>query len=66
LAHQVHGAIGATVEYPLHLLTRSIWAWREDFGSEAEWSRLLGRWAAARGGSELWPRMATIGEAQHD
>ncbi|WP_186526218.1 acyl-CoA dehydrogenase family protein [Leekyejoonella antrihumi] len=27
LAHQLHGAMGVTEEYPLHRLTRRIWAW---------------------------------------
>jgi acyl-CoA dehydrogenase len=42
LGHQVHGAIGFTDEYDLHLYTKRIWAWREEFGNEAEWSELVG------------------------
>lgn len=41
--HQVHGAIGTTREYPLHFLTSRLAAWRDDFGDEGYWSRLLGR-----------------------
>jgi acyl-CoA dehydrogenase len=40
-AHQVHGAIGVTREYSLTVLTRRLWAWRDEFGSEAEWSRRI-------------------------
>ncbi|HEY6761237.1 MAG TPA: acyl-CoA dehydrogenase family protein [Baekduia sp.] len=40
-AHQVHGAIGMTREYSLTVLTRRLWAWRDEFGSEAEWSRRI-------------------------
>jgi alkylation response protein AidB-like acyl-CoA dehydrogenase len=50
-AHQVHGAMGVTKEYPLSALTRRLWCWRAEFGSEAEWSRLLGSQAwRAKGG----------------
>lgn len=41
-AHGVHGAMGTTAEYPLHLWTRRLHEWRMDFGSEACWQRLLG------------------------
>jgi acyl-CoA dehydrogenase len=43
IAHQLHGAIGITDEYELHLFTRRLWAWRDEFGSETEWSIALGR-----------------------
>lgn len=52
-AHQVHGAIGITKEHALHLLTRRLWAWREDYGSEQTWSRELGAWLQAQPGG-LW------------
>jgi acyl-CoA dehydrogenase len=42
LAHQVHGAIGFTQEYKLHHLTRRLWSWRDEAGSELHWSRVLG------------------------
>ena len=42
LAHQVHGAIGTTREYPLHLFTRRVWSWMDEFGSGAWWSAQLG------------------------
>ncbi len=61
LAHQVHGAIGATAEHPLNLLTRRISAWQDDFGSDVEWATILGARAAARGGSGLWANLALIG-----
>lgn len=60
IAHQVHGAIGVTEEHPLHLFTRRIWAWREDFGSDLEWSTRLGRQVASAGSSGLWPSLARI------
>ncbi len=41
-AHAVHGAMGITAEYPLHLWTRRLHEWRMDFGSEAMWQKLIG------------------------
>ncbi len=48
-AHQVHGAIGMTQEYPLHHFTRRLWAWRNEWGTERQWSGSLGREVVARG-----------------
>jgi acyl-CoA dehydrogenase len=49
--HQVHGAIGVTKEYSLSVLTRRLWSWRDEFGTEAEWSRRVGEeaWRASGG-----------------
>jgi len=55
LAHQVHGAIGVTDEYTLHYLTRRLWQWRADYGSEHEWGRRIGRTVQHAGGAGLWP-----------
>jgi acyl-CoA dehydrogenase len=54
LAHQVHGAIGFTQEYRLHHLTRRCWSWRDEAGTELEWSRVLGAGLVAGGGDALW------------
>lgn len=58
IAHQVHGAIGYTAEHPLHRLTLRALAWREDFGTETDWSVAIGRAVAARGADALWPLLA--------
>lgn len=58
LAHQIHGAIGMTHEYPLHVWTRRLWAWREEFGAEAHWAGELGRSLLADGQDRFWPRIA--------
>lgn len=55
IAHQVHGAIGFTREHLLHFLTMRLWSWRDEFGNEAEWARLVGRRTVAAGGGGLWP-----------
>jgi len=54
IAHQVHGAIGFTQEYPLNRLTRRLWSWRDEFGNEAHWARVLGGAVAAAGAERLW------------
>ena len=54
LAHQLHGAIGVTAEYPLHRFTKRLWAWRDADTTEHEWSVLLGERAAAGGEAVLW------------
>ena len=56
LAHQVHGAIGFTQEHKLHHLTRRLWSWRDEAGSELHWSRVLGAGLLADG-----PRRALAG-----
>lgn len=55
IAHQVHGAIGFTIEHVLHRFSRRLWSWRDDFGSESEWAVRLGALIAAKGGDEVWP-----------
>jgi len=58
IAHQVHGAIGFSTEHPLHLYTKRLWAWRDDFGSESAWAVRLGAHVARRGADALWPMLA--------
>ncbi len=58
IAHQVFGAIGFTDEHSLHYLTRRLWQWRSDAGSEFWWSERLGRKAITAGGDGLWPSIA--------
>jgi len=54
-AHQVHGAIGFTDEHQLRHLTRRLWSWRDEFGTERFWAEALGRTAAEAGPDGLWP-----------
>ena len=57
LAHQIHGAIGFTQEHSLHLYTRRLWAWREEYGNAAEWSQWLGNEMASLGSYGFWQRI---------
>jgi acyl-CoA dehydrogenase len=59
IAHQVHGAIGFTMEHILHRYSLRALAWRDDFGSESHWAVELGKLVAARGADELWPLVAS-------
>jgi acyl-CoA dehydrogenase len=59
IAHQVHGAIGFTLEHILHRYSLRALAWRDDFGSESYWADELAKRVAARGADELWPLVAS-------
>lgn len=41
--HQVHGAIGTTIEHRLHLVTRPLLAWRGEFGGARYWDERIAR-----------------------
>lgn len=63
IAHQVHGAMGASFEYSLHLLTRRLWSWRDEYGNEAFWAAELGRalaHAAGAGPGGVWAALTAV------
>lgn len=57
IAHQTHGAIGFTYEYPLNFATRRMWAWRAEAGSSSEWADVLGRAFIAGRSDKFWPHL---------
>lgn len=59
IAHQVHGAIGFSMEHVLHRYTLRALGWRDDFGHESYWATELGKFVANRGADELWPLVAS-------
>jgi acyl-CoA dehydrogenase len=59
IAHQVHGAIGFSMEHILHRYTLRALSWRDDFGHESYWATELGKFVAARGADDLWPLVAS-------
>lgn len=63
LAHQVHGAIGFTLEHSLHRLTRRLTGWRSEFGGDRFWAERLGRRVAQLGPEGLWPELARRSDA---
>ena len=64
IAHQVHAAIGFTIEYPLHRYTRMLAQWRSAFGSESYWAERIGTFAAPLGGAGLWHEITRRGDSQ--
>ena len=62
IAHQMHGAIGFTADYPLHRFTTALMRWRSDGGNDAHWARVLGEQVVALGGAGLWAEMTARGE----
>ena len=59
--HQVHGAMGFTHEHRLHHFTRRLWAWRDEWGNEAHWQRILGANLVSLGADKVWSYIATRG-----
>ena len=62
IAHQMHGAIGFTADYPLHRFTTALMRWRSEGGNDAHWARVLGEQAVAFGGAGLWAEMTARGD----
>ena len=60
IAHQVHGAMGYTMEHTLNHRTRRLWNWREEYGNEREWQALVGRYFADQGADKLWGAMTAL------
>jgi acyl-CoA dehydrogenase len=60
-AHQAHGAMGMTQEYPLHFLTRRLWAWTREYGTGTQSADELGAIVADAGADALWPAIASGG-----
>lgn len=54
IAHQVHGAMGYTLEHALNHRSRRLWSWRDEYGSEPEWQRRVGEAFLAGGADQLW------------
>lgn len=55
-AHQVHGAIGTTIEHRLHEYTRAALAWRSESGSVRYWDERIAELAADSG--DVWNLIA--------
>lgn len=53
-AHQVHGAIGTTLEHRLHEFTRAALAWRSEFGSVGYWDDQVTDAAMYASAGGLW------------
>jgi acyl-CoA dehydrogenase len=58
IAHQLHGAIGTTEEYPLHRFTQRLWAWRDFDRTSRDWATMVGRDALRGGEQSIWVEMS--------
>jgi acyl-CoA dehydrogenase len=54
LAHQLHGAMGVTSEYPLQRFTRRLWSLRDADLCERDWSAILAEASFAGGEPTVW------------
>ena len=54
LAHQLHGAMGITIEYPLQRFTRRLWSDRDADQTEREWAAVLAEAALTGGETSVW------------
>ncbi len=54
ISHQVLGAIGFTAEHRLHLFTRALAVWRDEFGSDRYWQQRLGAEVIGKHADDLW------------
>jgi acyl-CoA dehydrogenase len=61
IAHQVHGAMGYTLEHGLNLRTRRLWCWRDEYGNELHWQQRIGEYVVTRGADELWSLIIAAG-----
>jgi alkylation response protein AidB-like acyl-CoA dehydrogenase len=52
IAHQLHGAIGVTIEHPLWLATMRARSWADEFGTTGRYAKRLGRIALS--GDDPW------------
>lgn len=63
IAHQLHGAIGVTHEHQLRHFTTRLWSWRDEFGTQASWTRTLGTRLTERGASGFMDWLTAAPEA---
>lgn len=61
VAHQLHGAIGVTIEHPLWSCTNRARSWVDEFGSTGHHAGRLGRIALGDHRGERWDTLVTGG-----
>lgn len=60
IAHQLHGALGITLEYRLHPVTRTLWALRDVDLPEDHWATRLGTVVLEGGETALWDDLTAV------
>jgi acyl-CoA dehydrogenase len=63
ISHQVHGAIGFSLEYALNSRTRRLMAWRDDYGSVLYWRHALASRFATLNRETFWFGVSDAGLA---
>ncbi|QIE45961.1 acyl-CoA/acyl-ACP dehydrogenase [Pseudohalocynthiibacter aestuariivivens] len=58
--HQCFGAMGFTRECLLHVFTRRLWCWREEFGSERYWYGKVGEKIRKEASDDIWSFVADM------
>jgi acyl-CoA dehydrogenase len=66
IAHQCHGAIGITREYPLQRSTRLLWSWRGEFGNDQYWAQWLGEHVRSCARNGLWPMLTGRSDSERE
>lgn len=61
IAHQVHGAMGYTMEHSLNHRTRRLWSWRDDYGNERYWQLQVGQNFLDSDSGSLWASITNLG-----
>jgi acyl-CoA dehydrogenase len=61
IAHQVHGAMGYTMDHGLNLRSRRLWCWRDEYGTELHWQQRIGKQVVANGADQLWSLITDAG-----
>ena len=61
IAHQVHGAMGYTMEHSLNHRTRRLWSWRDDYGNERYWALKIGQKFLETDADSLWSNITKLG-----
>jgi acyl-CoA dehydrogenase len=61
IAHQVHGAMGYTMDHGLNLRSRRLWCWRDEYGNELHWQQRIGQQVVANGADQLWSLITDAG-----
>ena len=60
IAHQVIAAIGFTYEHTLHHSTRRLWSWRDEFGTESEWEKIVTEELKKLENEDLWSMITGV------
>jgi acyl-CoA dehydrogenase len=61
IAHQVHGAMGYTMDHGLNQRSRRLWCWRDEYGNELHWQQRIGKQVVANGADQLWSLITDAG-----